>query len=824
VREVRLSATLEEVLGGTLDGQDWSTFVRLVSPEGPAGGYEPVPRRSRGVVEREDRDADPSRPIAMALVGTSLMAASAVTLTARPTLKPMVMAPSRIRQILLTDGVLEWDWLDRDRVRRLPVVSGEGEVVFPDRIDPSAYWYLPSLEIVEPNPAGDTESSPFLFSFERIGATNTGEEALIGSVRLTLRSVLPTLVRQELMRLGNPTAQPVEMLDLDVALSIPFIDSADGQRKRTTLRPTLERTGGQLVATFDLANKWVRLAYGVLSLAEFQGDEKAKIAYSFRYECYRKTHRKSIRPVIGLKDTSIPVTWGGGRPGPRPFSLIASAGVLKAGSLQIRFQGEGTGECDEAPQNERRGGTGMMMEARPVSATLRPVSPIVFGTAHPLPVEIIPQMIDQSLELQDWVYVQQSVGVQGGADVLMACNQFGAMYRQKAPEGWRAIGCQDALRLGQASVRLYGELAELANGWFRVLRCLPQPGRFLVLPRAYRIARYPPSHERAFLPAAMVYAVLDPVNIDANRYRFVAMVEPDIPPFAMRELRAKLAAYAPALSVQIDLPTDVAVSTDLPSMPLASAIASPRFTVTGVGVQVVLECSLPDALILRNAIESGGILGRLMFAFGDGSWLESDVEMNLGQICGPWLQGPVSVDWAGSKLRLVNRIERSVDVSEVRIYTGAAAVTTSSVGKRLEVGASAEVDLSDDRGEVTVVFTTPSGGPRSLEESRIYIEDVTTNVVFACGVDFVARGIKDIEVYARLRGVAEEKRVTLTPGTPRIGEAKFVVPLSSVVGSGASSAVVEYRVVRVMTSDERVEKGWRECRGALIDLQWDLLA
>ena len=59
---------------------------------------------------------------------------------------------------------------------------------------------------------------------------------------------------------------------------------------------------------------------------------------------------------------------------------------------------------------------------------------------------------------------------------------------------------------------------------------------------------------------------------------------------------------------------------------------------------------------------------------------------------------------------------------------------------------------------------------------------------------------------------------------PRVGEARFTLPLSAVVDHDPDASIVEYRLVRVMTSGERVERPWTPCHGALVDIQWDLIA
>jgi hypothetical protein len=830
---VTIAAPLEEVLGGALDGLDWDAFVRLVAPDGLEGGYSAVPRRSSGEIGRVARDSGGDQVSSMVQVNATMVDPAAVTATARPTLRPIALGSGQIRQLWLADGTL--DYLGKDRVRSLPVTTGGDEVLFPDRLDGTRYWYLPTLELVEPSPAEDPETAAFLFSFERVGVGSTGDAALSGTVRLTLRPGIPEPVRTQLAALHNPPAQPVEMLDLNIELSIPFIDSADNSSKRTPLRGTVDRSTGDIVVTFAVADRWVRLAYAALSLTESQAGERPSIRYSFRYESYRVTKGATIRPLNGLKQAMIPIDWNPGKASLRPLVFNAATGVLLAGATQIRFAPEeepaGT---KRATRGQARGG-GPAAAARPAIALARPIAvarpfsaaavrPIAETGINPVPLEIRPVLTDVIPQLDERVYVQQSMGVQGAADVEMPCDRFGPLYRQRVTTGWQSIGCQEAFRLGQAPAQLYQEIPALKTEWFRIYKCLPQPERFLVLPSVYHIARYPPGHERAYLPAAMVYAVLDPETVANNRYRFVATVEPDIPPFAMRALRASLSTYAPPASTELDLPTDVATQVELPSMPMASALAKPRFTVVGQGVQVVLECQIADALILRSAIEAGGVLGRLSFTLGDASHLESEVELLLSRIGGPWGVGPVSADRTGAGIQLTNHIDRSVDVSTLRLYTGVAAANEVAVGQRLEPLATASVGLGEGEVEVTAVYSIPPAAARSLEESRIYVEDVTTNVIFTCGINYAARGMADLEVYARLRGVGSEERVSLSNAVPRAGAAEFVVPLSAIVGAGGSSPAIEFRLVRVMTTGERVEKAWTECPGALVDIQWDQIA
>ena len=824
-RTERLTALLEQVLGGILDGEDWSAFVHIISPTGdPLGGYAPAPRRVRGTAEAVGRDMSDDEPLEMAVLGSGMLAASAVTLTASPALKPVLLPAGVLRQQLLVDAMIAA--VDGSRPRPLPIVT-PGAVLMQDRLDPARWWYLPDLSLVASDPGVSADQSPFLFSFERVGATETGDEALRGTLRLTLRLSVSPQVRDALAKLGNPPSGPVEIIDLRLHLSIPFVNSNDGRLNRTALQAAVDRDGSRVVATFDVGHQWVRLLYGVLAYEGFQGAERARLAYSYRYAGYRVLRGALVKPVIGTKVSSLPVTWSASVAAGRTGSFDPGTGVLKAGSLKIRVAME-----DEPPERDRRDASGSPRIA--VAVATPDARAVSAGALHaatsamrPLSVTVNPVLTDLKPAMGEKTYVQQSVGVQGVVDILMPCNQHGAFYRERvaSPEGWRAIGCQDAFRLGRIRLKLFEEIPALATTWARVFRSLSQPGRFLLLPRAYCIARYPASHARPYQPAARIYAVLDAETPANNRYRFVAMLEPDVPEYALRELHARLCSYAPPPSIRIDLPTDVATQTDLPSMSLSSALSPPTFTVTGTGIQVALEADLAGALILRAALERDAIVGRLAFTISDSSRLESDVIIALARIAGPWRQGPVQGEWSASNVVLTNRIDRPVNVSEVRVYSSPSACIATAVGRRLSAGEGLEIAVACGPGEVTVVGEPVRGeGPASVEESRMFVEDISTTVVFTCGINYESRGMSDLEIYARLGGTGDvERRVALSNGLPRMGQITLSVPLFAAIGAGPAAAI-EYRLVRITTAGERVETPWTVCQGALVDIVWEMVA
>ncbi len=816
VVESQIATPLEKAVGISLSDTDWTRYVQVLSQDGNSGMLSPLLRRNKGLAIRGERNEHDAAPQSMAVIGNSLVSVESVATTHQPAIKPRPIS-TNLQQFLLQDSKL--NLTGREKLLSLPVVVHTTDTFFKDRLNPNQVWYVPQFVLLQPSLTDIPEKSPFEFCFERTGITENGDVAIGGTLRLTLCQKPAATTQQALSTMPGVVATPVPILDLSLHLSIPYIDINDNSVRRLDLRGDVNVQQNMVTAKFQLANRWLRLAYSVLSTEGFQGNEQARVEYGFRYACYRPVEPQNITSIFGAKSALLPIRRIATLPVPRE-SLSDTTALTDITGIAIRFD---ESEFDQPVTSHQVRSNVAPFLSRPSITLSRPIPiarPIDPTVIRPLPIEIDPPLADLKPLLPTKSYAQQSVGVLGQTIVSFPCNVFGTYYRQRFPEGWKSIGCQDALKLGQISSRIFEELSELAGPWMRVFRNLPQPGRFLILPRTLRISRYPPGHDREYLPAAVVYAVLDSSSSHANRYRFVATLEPDIPLYALSDLRHRLIAYAPKQTIQFDFPMELADTVELPSMPLASQFSPPAFTVTPTGIQLSIECPLPDALVLRRAIESLGILGQLQFTFSDGTRLSSNLELHLAQIVGPWNIGPIQVSKLPGRARLTNRIENPVDVADAAIFAGGAAVGKVSVNQRLESGHSTEVEC-DDSSEVIPIYVIPPIQSPSLEESRIYIEDVSINVVFTCGISFESRSIAELLVFARLKDGSAEQQVNLLAGIPRVGEAKFTVLLSTF--AAGETAVAEYRVVRVMKNGDRFESPWTDCRGAVVDLQWETI-
>ena len=79
-----------------------------------------------------------------------------------------------------------------------------------------------------------------------------------------------------------------------------------------------------------------------------------------------------------------------------------------------------------------------------------------------------------------------------------------------------AVGCRDALQLGQTHYQQYEEITALKHSQYRVYRSLSQPDQFLVVPLQYCISRQSAIDAEAYRPLIVLYASIDPNNVLNN--------------------------------------------------------------------------------------------------------------------------------------------------------------------------------------------------------------------------------------------------------------------------------------------------------------------
>ena len=134
---------------------------------------------------------------------------------------------------------------------------------------------------------------------------------------------------------------------------------------------------------------------------------------------------------------------------------------------------------------------------------------------------------------------------------------------------------------------------------------LQQPGRFLVLPSRYHVARRNASvGRRAYAPAIALYAVIDTGDESRSRVAVEAVLEPDLPPFARKELIFALSSLAPKPFV--DYPTEACRDVRFSwSLPTGLAIEPQALRVPN-GFRASLGAYFLGAMLLHDLLVNAG--------------------------------------------------------------------------------------------------------------------------------------------------------------------------------------------------------------------------
>jgi hypothetical protein len=421
-------------------------------------------------------------------------------------------------------------------------------------------------------------------------------------------------------------------------------------------------------------------------------------------------------------------------------------------------------------------------------------------------------------------YAQQTVVHQESPTAFFPCSTLGGFYVQEADGVQTVIGCQDALRLGEIAYRAYEELPDLRTDHYRVFHSLQQPGRFLVLPAAYRLTRYGPteSAERAYRPTAMVYATLDP-NPSLNRYFFRATLQGDIPEHARHTLASALKPFTPFdRTPQVDYPTEPAVQvTTSYTWALPQGIGEPETQQMWDGFQVSVSTDLTNAVLLITLLESDGLEGQVTFRLPDGTSLTARLVLD-GAICGPWTGGPIETTLDGKTATLRNRIEQTINLFELIAIDDAGAEQRVRLDQSLAPNATTTATLTQPATAAYPVYETVVT-PLSLTERDVFVEDVVTNVLFVNLVNYANHNLQRLQGQVRLKGAQHQEEVNLTEnGTVSI---TMTLPLTTYL----EQQVVEYQMTKTFNNgDPEATTPWREwnlaTQGVTISLTWESIA
>ena len=817
---VILEAPLQEVIGGILRGRDWDQFVHLISSgESNGGGIEPVPRRVRTLVSRSSRTVSRvSGPLKLAAINGSV---KSVALTTLPQVQPSIVAskptpiakpislstahPASVQHLMADDLVLELP--KQGKLRNLPVVDNRSASIWRDRLISDLYWYAPVLTLIQPNPGDNPATSPFLFEYERSGVTEVGKPTLNGTVRFTLRKTMSAATQAALR--GNRKAKAVPTGNLSVRLLIPFVDDDDGRLKTHTCTTKIQETGDQVTVTVSLLNDWVRLCYGVLAKAGFQASP-VRLSISYSFVAYVPVREKDWEVVMGGKTLKTPIVYSKadaqqmvGR-----SYLDASKFAYHHPSGELRFQ-------KELPQRDNVSSVDRAIDINRLSATSQ-----VANIAIRPELTLNPNIANLKKEIKFATLTQLQRQHQ---NALFSCDRLGNFYRERLGITSTAIGCRDALQLGQTHYQQYEEIIELKkDNQYRIYRSLQQPGQFLVAPNQYCITRRSSTEPNAYDPLIILYALLDAVNAANNRVILDLTLQPRLTPATRRALLARLESYAHAPTLQY--PTEIAVEDIEYSLNLGSGAINVEYETTGVFVHLSLETDLINWELLKTRLENNGILGSITVRLSDGSSLpSSSLALKLDQIWGPWDKGAVALDQDGRRLRLTNRIERPINLIDLMLYRGVGVATSLPLDITLDSGAVTTISLPQGSPEAYPTYVFPTVDPITIPEVRSFVEDIDRTFNFINLINFGNHTLERLDIEARIKNLEGIYTTQVTEEMP-IAEIEMIMPLTTYL----THHILEFRVTKIFHAGTSSSiTPWLEhnfaISGSIISLVWPMV-
>jgi hypothetical protein len=570
---------------------------------------------------------------------------------------------------------------------------------------------------------------------------------------------------------------------------------------------TLTLDGELIRLTVELLDDWARIAYAALAYAPVADALPARLVVSYAFMAYIHMQGVDLHVVAGGKRLQLAVEPRPPiEPPPHPVFIASQHAVLLPhGTLTL---------AQEAPIR-----TGPLATLHTSPHVLASVSAVVTPRPElersaillPRPPVFVPhfppeRLGTRTIAREDWV------------DAVLPCRELGGLYLEEVEGRRTAIGCRDALKLGEPSLRAFEELPGLKDPAFRVFRSLQQPGRFLLVPTTWRVGRYGAGVvERAFRPMMMLYATLD--NEPAkDRYNLTATLVADVGAAQLARLRAVLAAHAPAhVAVDLVLPTDSFVAARVSfAWTVPDGMPAPQTSVVADSFTVTMTMDAKAALLVIAAIGHAGISGQVVFALPDGTELAGALQLD-GEVVGPAETGPVTVKAGGGSATLRNRTAQAVNVFGLVVTDAAGALHDEAVNATLAPGTTLDVTLA-----APFVAGIAEARPTALapiETLDLFVEDIVQAVLFVNQLNFANHNITSLAVLARVKGLGPGQQQPLAEGETLT--LTFTIPVTAYL----DRRTLEFALA-ITTTAGTVTTPWRErdlSSSAVVGITSDLI-
>jgi hypothetical protein len=546
-----------------------------------------------------------------------------------------------------------------------------------------------------------------------------------------------------------------------------------------------------------LLDDWVRLAYSALAYPPASGFPAPRLIVDYSFQAYAWAAVGGVHVVNGgkVQQMASVMTREELPPDLEKPTLVASDLAVVGPRSYVQYR-------REAP----------LSRGVPLTALQTPNLGILVDRPQ-LAASSVAPAVQRRLLVRSIVREEE-------VDLQFPCGSLGAFYLQVAADGttMTAVGCQDALKLGETAGKAFEEVSALRDPSYRVYRSLQQPGRFLLVPGAYRVGRYAASEgSKAFRPMILLYGVLD-ADPTKNRYALAATLIADVSAYHLALLTSALRAYAPAgATPTLVLPTDPFIGAGITyAWTIPNGLDQPEAISVLDNFNVTLSMAMDQAALLTTVIEHSGVQGKVSFALPDGTAFDAALVID-NTIIGPPDTGPVTADIAGGTATLTNRTQQTMNVLDVALVDGAGKATSSAASVTLAPGATSSQPAT--AGAVRAAAEATAADHPPLDELDIFVEDVTMSVSFIDQINFANHGLTALRVQARLKDGDNLQEANLPEN--QVATVTFTLPITTYL----SVQALEYALIET-TASGSTTTAWREwdlTKGTVVGITADLL-
>jgi hypothetical protein len=358
------------------------------------------------------------------------------------------------------------------------------------------------------------------------------------------------------------------------------------------------------------------------------------------------------------------------------------------------------------------------------------------------------------------------------------CAEFGQLYVDATDAANpKPVGCEDAIALGQLPQRLYTSIDALSTDDYQVLASVSRPAVYMIVPRRYRVGRAAPGQPgvQAWAPLIRWLQEFDATHDTTLPCRLLANLQPDVSPATLGSVMAALAGQTP--NPTLLLPTSF--GSGISGFTVTGWTVTDNITTVldGDSIRLTADVTYTDAVILNGMLTTAGtegaLVGNASFNLTDGTSLGPiELHVDVVQLTGPWPNGPILVTQAdAASVAVTNNAESAAAVTQITsiLPSGQSQVLADGLAVALPAGATVSVPISavaPADGQLIAAFVLADESGATIDQERIYIEDLHTTISIINDAHMNQNGITSVDITVWLDGDTQTFKLTMTPDLP----------------------------------------------------------